>query len=516
VNVRNRAASWSGGIAMFALLIFGSSGASFASTTITDIVRLVASDADSNERFGHAVGLDGDTMVVGAHLDDVSGAGSGAAYIFVRSGGGWVEQAKLVPADLAAGDEFGRSVALSGDTVLVGSRFDDDAGMSSGSAYVFVRSGSTWTQQAKLTASDAAASAYFGVDVAIDGDTAAVGAFFDTTALPQTGSAYVFMRSGGTWTETAKLVAPDGRSEDRFGARVEVQQGDVIFVGASFHGSSTGDRTGAVYTFVPSGGSWVFQQKLTASDPAALVFGASIGIDGHQAVVTSFSEAWVFRRIGGVWVEQARLAPPPGLVPDGYGHGADISGNTIAVGAPIHDIDGKVFFYGRSGSGWVEQAQIDSLPDSGFGDWLGASVALDGELGVAGAPLSSQAARDGGSAVAFRMITAGDADGDGLPDAIDPDTVGEIVTSFDPGSFAATGHPTALLSRLEEVERMILAGDIAGAIRHLEDLLRRLDGCPDSPTAGESADRNDWITDCDDQRALRAAIEALILALSAP
>ncbi|HEX9696581.1 MAG TPA: Ig-like domain-containing protein, partial [Actinomycetota bacterium] len=137
--------------------------------------------------------VSGDTAVVGSWFDDDAGSSSGSAYVFSRSGATWTEQAKLTASDAAAGDDFGVSVSVSGDAAVVGSWFDDDAGSSSGSAYVFSRSGSTWTQQAKLTATDAAAFDDFGVSVSVSGDTAVVGSVFDDDAGPDSGSAYVFV-----------------------------------------------------------------------------------------------------------------------------------------------------------------------------------------------------------------------------------------------------------------------------------------------------------------------------------
>ena len=136
---------------------------------------------------------------------------SGSAYVFVRSGTTWTEQAKLTASDAAALDKLGSSVALSGDTALVGAIFGDGAVAGSGSAYVFVRSGTTWSQQAKLTASDAAVSDSFGESVALSEDTALVGASGDDDAGTHSGSAYVFVRSGTTWSQQAKLAASELR-----------------------------------------------------------------------------------------------------------------------------------------------------------------------------------------------------------------------------------------------------------------------------------------------------------------
>jgi len=172
------------------------SSATPVSAGVTE-VKLLASDGAASDYFGWSVAISGDTAVVGAYNDDDKGSNSGSAYVFVRSGDTWTQQAKLLASDSAAYDYFGWSVAVSGDTAVVGAYMDDDKGNNSGSAYVFVRSGDTWTEQAKLTASDGAENDYFGISVAISGDTWLVGAFNDDSSK---GSAYVYKEQQYTLT----------------------------------------------------------------------------------------------------------------------------------------------------------------------------------------------------------------------------------------------------------------------------------------------------------------------------
>ena len=180
--------------------------------TATEQGKLTSLDGAASDDFGQSVSIDGDTAVVGARKHDHSGTNSGSAYVFVRSGTSWTQQAELTASDGDAGDFFGWSVSIDGDTVLVGAVADDDDGSGSGSAYVFVRSGTTWTQQAKLTASDARISDSFGNAVSVDSDTALIAASHDDDEGNQSGSAYVFVRTGSTWTEQSKLTAGDHAS----------------------------------------------------------------------------------------------------------------------------------------------------------------------------------------------------------------------------------------------------------------------------------------------------------------
>ena len=166
--------------------------------------------------------MSGDTAVVGARLDDDNGDNAGSVFVFVRSGTTWTLQQKLTASDGQPGDEFGISVSLDGDNLLIGASDDDDNGSDSGSAYVFVRNGTTWTQQQKLTASDGAFDDFFGFSVSVSGDTALVGAWQDDDNGSNSGSAYVFLRIGTTWSQQQKLTDSDGPDEDRFGYAVSI------------------------------------------------------------------------------------------------------------------------------------------------------------------------------------------------------------------------------------------------------------------------------------------------------
>ncbi|MBN1976554.1 MAG: FG-GAP repeat protein, partial [Anaerolineae bacterium] len=206
----------------------------------------------------------------------------------------WTEQAKLTASDGAAEDHFGNSVALSGNTALVGAPYDEvGANYAQGSAYVFTRSGAAWTQQVKLTASDGAASEQFGASVALAGDTALVGAYGDGVgANDGQGSAYVFTRSGTAWAQQAKLTASDGAEWDQFGISVALSgDADTALVGAYYDGVGANDGQGSAYVFTRSGTTWTQQAHLTAADGATNDhFGDSAALSGDTALVGAFSD----------------------------------------------------------------------------------------------------------------------------------------------------------------------------------------------------------------------------------
>ena len=259
----------------------------------TEQAQLTASDGAASDYFGYSVAVSGDTALIGSYLDDVGANGDqGSAYVFTRSGTTWTQQQKLTASDGALGDDFGYSVAVSGDTAVVTAVFHNAGGNSDqGSAYVFTRSGTTWTEQSKLTASDGAANDQFGRSVALSGDTAVVGAHADNVgANSDQGSAYVFTRSGTTWTEQAKLTASDGAASDYFGMSVALS-GDTVVVGAWLDNVGANADQGSAYVFTRSGTTWTEQAKLTASDGGAGdSFGVSFSMSGNTAVVGAYSD----------------------------------------------------------------------------------------------------------------------------------------------------------------------------------------------------------------------------------
>jgi hypothetical protein len=195
-----------------------------------------------------------------------------------------VEEQKLTASDGAEVDHFGYAVAVSGDVVVVGSYWDDDNGHASGSAYVFRHVGSTWVEEQKLTANDGAENDRFGVSVAVSGDAAVVGAYFGDGNSPDSGSAYVYRDVGGTWVEEQELTARDGDRGDEFGHAVAVS-GDAAVIGAPWH-DGTGLWSGSAYLYRHVGGAWVEERELVGSDVYSADWsGRSVAVSGDVAVV---------------------------------------------------------------------------------------------------------------------------------------------------------------------------------------------------------------------------------------
>ncbi|MCX6663302.1 MAG: FG-GAP repeat protein [Euryarchaeota archaeon] len=347
-------------------------------TTWTKQQKLLVSDGPAENYFGWSVSLSGDTALIGALLADNNGAGS--VYVFTRTGTTWTQQAKLLAADGAAGASFGYSVSLSGDTALIGATNDDDNGDQSGSAYVFTRTGTTWTQQQKLLDSNGAEFDQFGWSVSLSGDTALIGAMNDDDNGNYSGSAYVFTRTGTTWTQQQKLFASNPKEFNQFGCSVSID-GDTALIGALWD-NDNGNFSGSAYVFTRTGTTWTQQVKLLASDGLANDwFGWSVSLSGDTALIGApqdndngnFSgSAYVFTRTGTTWTQQQKLLAAAGAAGDWFGWSVSLAGDTAFIGAPFDFVKrfflGSVYVFTRTGTIWTEQTRLRSLSGtSGIG-----------------------------------------------------------------------------------------------------------------------------------------------------
>jgi hypothetical protein len=322
-----------------------------------EVEKLLASDGDAYDRFGVSVSISGDFAIVGANYDDDNGDASGSAYIFYYDGTSWSEQAKLTASDAAAGDWFGYSVSISGDYAIVGALYDEDNGYPpSGSAYIFKRDGTNWNQQVKLTAADGNDFDEFGYSVSVSGDYAIVGAQYGDGNEVNSGSAYIFKREGTNWSEQAKLTASDGVSGHHFGNSVSIS-GDYAIVGAPYN-DDNGSQSGSAYIFKRDGTNWPQQDKLLAADGAVSdYFGYSVSISGDYAIVgacgdddsgTVSGSAYIFKRDGTNWSEQAKLLASDGAAHDYFGLSVSLSSAYAIVGAYQDEDNGPL-----SGSAYI-------------------------------------------------------------------------------------------------------------------------------------------------------------------
>ncbi len=465
-----------------------SAGCSAASAVLTPnltyaIGYFKASNTNLNDRFGQqvAISADGSTLAVSAYFEASNATGidgdqannaaaeAGAVYVYTQSSGVWRQQAYVKASNAERNDLFGYSVALSadGNTLAVGAQMESsnatgidgdqlsNTAAGAGAAYVFTRSGTTWAQQAYVKASNTYANNHFGdsVTISADGNTLVVGAQQENSnatgvngdqlniAATSAGAAYVFTRSGTTWSQQAYLKASNASALDRFGRSLGLSaDGDTLAVGAINERSAAtgidGDQSsnaavqaGAVYVFTRSGTIWSQQAYVKASNTQALdLFGNSVAVssDGNTLAIGAFGEAsnatgidgdqtnnsasgsgavYVFTRAGITWSQQAYVKASNPQTNDYFGSSLALSGdgNTLAVGSPREasnatGIDGDqtndradeagaaYVFNRRGGTTWSQKAYVKA-PNSGFDDGFGVSLSLtrDGKTMAVGA-----------------------------------------------------------------------------------------------------------------------------------
>ncbi|MBX7220185.1 MAG: hypothetical protein K1Y36_09590 [Blastocatellia bacterium] len=439
--------------------------------TVDPIVQeayIKASNTDGGDRFAGALAISGDTVVVGASREasnatgvngnqaDNSLSNAGAAYVFVRNGTTWSQQAYLKASNTRTAALFGTAVAISGDTVVIGSVGEssaatgvngnqvDTSAAGAGAVYVFVRSGTTWSQQAYLKASNTGMGDNFGDGLAISGDTVVVGATGEDSnatgvngnqannSLSAAGAAYVFVRSGTTWSQQAYLKASNTDGQDNFGGRLAIS-GDTVVAGANGEDSNatgvngnqadnSAASAGAAYVFVRNGTAWSQQAYLKASNPDVLDrFSGSLGLSGDTLVVGAVGEssnatgangnqadnsalnagaAYVFVRNGTVWTQQAYLKASNTEGSDSFGISVAAAGDMVLVGATGENSNatgvngnqadnsvsgaGAAYLFVRSGTTWSQRAYLKAS-NTDASDSFGTQVALSGDTMVIGA-----------------------------------------------------------------------------------------------------------------------------------
>ena len=370
---------------------------------------LLASDGAEQDEFGKSVSISGNYTVIGALANDENGSNSGSAYIFYYDGTNWYQQAKLTASDGTDLDIFGKSVSISGNYVVIGASGDDDNGSSSGSAYIFSRTDTLWTEQAKLTASDAATENNFGYSVSISGDYAVIGAVGNDENGTHAGAAYIFHRSDTIWSQQAKLLASDGVANDIFGKSVAIF-GDYAIIGAG-----SVDSNGFCYIFKRSGTGWYQQAKLVASDGASQdLFGYSVSIIDDYAVIGACGDddngsysgsAYIFIRSDTIWTEQAKLTASDGTADNYFGYSVSIFDDYAAIGAYSDDDNGissgSAYIFNRSGTTWYQQTKLLASDGAAY-DKFGRSVSISGNLVIIGADGNSDNGISSGSAYVFQ------------------------------------------------------------------------------------------------------------------
>lgn len=429
-------------------------GTSAVPLTRAQTAYLKASNAGADNRFGAAVAVFGNTVVVGAPYEGGSATGvngdeleqgapySGAAYVFTNQNGAWTQQAYLKSGHTRERDNFGSSVAISGDTVVVGAPHESNQTTYSGAAYVFVRKDGVWSLQTSLTADNPGFFHRFSAALAIDGDTLAVGAPEEgsgplgtpTTepdpAYANSGAVYIFTRTDGVWKQEAMLKSTNASTHHRMGSSVAVS-GDTVLAGATYENQGKG----AAYVFVRTGGHWTQQVRLSADTVDNSTFGWALSLDGDVAAIGAPEEAvrqgavYVFGRSAGLWTLHSRLVPRNPSDFQYFGLAVAVSGQSILVGSQAEDSiatgldgptdegapeSGAAWLFTQVEGNWVQQSFLKA-GNTGEGDHFGAVVAMHGNTIVCGAPLedsgsglngngADNSATDSGAAYIFSVL----------------------------------------------------------------------------------------------------------------
>jgi len=409
-------------VLLFLFFLLNVSGTLVAAVPVLSQTKLIADDAFKDSGFGWAVAVDGDTAVVSAFADYDN---LGAAYVYERTAGGWQQVAKLTASDGVDGDNgdfLGISLAVSGDTVVLGAALDDNEnGTDAGAVYVYVKPAGGWpaamTETVKLVAPVAAADRGFGSALALEGDTLVVGSPGKDDALVP-GEVFVYQGGGDSWTLKATLSVSGLNGSDSFGTILDFD-GQTIAVGAFGQDGSKG----AVYLYRKPSGGWSSKSHdvmLVAADGQANdFFGGSVAVDGDTVLVGANGDddhgsksgaAYVFVQTGSSWVQQAKLTASDAKAADNFGYSVDLAGNSAVIGASHFSDDAAdaIYFFTRSEGAWTEQGKITD-PDAKTGSKFGLSVAIDstatvvlaGAFGADAGP--GRAEKNAGAAYLFEL-----------------------------------------------------------------------------------------------------------------
>lgn len=320
-------------------------------------------------------------------------------------------QFKILPDDGDAEDFFGEFVSIYGDYALIGAPKDDDSGDDSGSAYIFKNIDGAWVQQAKLLPDDGQAGDWFGSILSIYDDYALIGAPLSDINGDKSGMVYVFKRSDKNWEQIAKIVPEDGSAGDRFGVGISAHK-DYVIIGAD---AGSGSGAGAAYIFKRNGEKWEQQAKVYPEDGEdGDLFGHYVAMYGNYAVSTAvFNEnrgaVYVYKQTEGSWIKDVKLQPVDGAEDDYFGNSVSIFDDCMVVGSPLSDVNGvvdcgAVYVYRNIEDLWQQEAKLTTL-DKSQSDWLGQNVSVFEDCILANAPVDDDNGVNSGSVYIFKKDT---------------------------------------------------------------------------------------------------------------
>jgi len=376
-------------------------GSAIALAQITEF-KILPSDGEMGAEFGNSVSVFNGYAIVGAYFDDnENGLDAGSAYIFERIDTSWVEIQKLFASDGSALETFGSSVSIYEDYAVVGSPFADGNFNNTGAVYLYKNDSTGWNEKLKLIPSDATEGIDFGWSVSIAGEFIIVGAWGDNVNGLYSGSAYIYRRNDTTWIEDQKLIASDGDSLDNFGIAVSIS-GDYAIIGAP-HDDDNGENSGSAYIYKRQDTTWIEVQKLLPTDGAAGdEFGWSVSIYGEDAIVGSNQSdaAYIFGYNGIDWIEEQKLTSDNSPLVFSFGGSVSIYEDYAAVGASGENNLGSTYIFRKETNNWVQEQKLVAS-DSGENDFFGISVSIADNITLIGASFNDDNGENSGSAYIY-------------------------------------------------------------------------------------------------------------------
>jgi FG-GAP repeat len=371
----------------------GSNWVYFQSSVMPNVVHpteKTASDGQVGDQFGFSVDISGNYAVIGAPYDDEGAVfNKGCAYIFFFNGTAWTEQAKITASNGEAQDNFGFSVSIDGDYVIIGApNRDVGASADRGAAYIFIRSGASWSQQSILPAIGLQAGDNFGYSVSINGNYCIAGAPDDDVgANTDQGTAFFFVRSGASWSQQDYVTLPSGAADDNFGHSVDIA-GNYAIVGAPYDDAGGWNNNGSVHLFERIVNAWSHMQTIAPIVANNTHFGRTVSVDSIFAAVGRVDNVSVYKFNGTIWVSDG--FPPLIYFNENFGYSVSLSGTYIHVGAPAHsgiaNGSGISHLFQTDGTGGWYLIRDMADPIGGFAHYLGRSVAVSGFNSISGAP----------------------------------------------------------------------------------------------------------------------------------
>jgi hypothetical protein len=377
----------------------------------TELMQVVSNPTpEAYENFGGAVAIYGDTLVIGAKNDNTAAADAGSVYVYIKVNNTWELQQTINNPSPVLEDYFGSSVDIHKDTIIIGSYGDDTGGTNRvGAAFIYTRSGTTWTLQQEINNPTPVDIDHFSNSVSLYEDTVAIGALFEDTGASAAGSVYIYTRSGVTWTLQQEINNPSPVINDQFGYSVSLFR-DTVAISANLKEVSAISDAGAAYVYTRTGGVWTLEQTIENPSPVASDrFGNSISLYedtiavGSTPLTANTEKIWVYSRIGTTWTLDKEIETPIPITDEiGFGKIVKVHQDTVIASGVWNDASGAVYIFSRDEGNW-NYIDMFKNPTPNGSEGFAASLALYDDTILVGANQTDTSLLDVGSAYIYSI-----------------------------------------------------------------------------------------------------------------